>query len=153
MRKRGGREGAFGKRRPIIVPDEPGQRWSSDFVSDAFTDGRQFRGWPLSTITLGNAPLLVVDTSLSWRRVLRELDTSIAERGRRSTVVSGIGIEFTSVAIPRWFHDRQIDRHHIAPSKPMQNGFIESFNGSFREEHSNETVFASLAEVRVLTGA
>jgi putative transposase len=61
--------------------------------------------------------------------------------------------EFTSMAILRWSQDRQIDWHYIAPGKPMQNGFIESFNGSFRDECLNETVFTSLAEARMRIGA
>jgi putative transposase len=63
-------------------------------------------------------------------------------------VVSDNGTEFTSMAILRWSQDRQIDRHYIAPGKPMQNGFIESFNGSFRDECLNETLFSSLPEAR-----
>jgi len=67
-------------------------------------------------------------------------------------VVSDNGTEFTSMAILRWSQDRQIDWHYIAPGKPMQNGFIESFNGNFRDECLNETLFSSLAEVRIRIG-
>ena len=63
-------------------------------------------------------------------------------------MVSDNGTEFTSMAILRWSQDRGIDWHYIAPGKPMQNGFIESFNGSFRDECLNETLFSSLAEAR-----
>tara|TARA_R110002020_G_scaffold89684_1_gene218975 strand:- start:2060 stop:2365 length:306 start_codon:yes stop_codon:yes gene_type:complete len=63
-------------------------------------------------------------------------------------VVSDNGTEFTSMAILRWSQDRQIDWHYIAPGKPMQNGFIESFNGSFRDECLNETLFSSLPQAR-----
>jgi putative transposase len=91
---------------------------------------------------------LVVDTSLSGLRVVRELDAIITKRGRPFTVVSDNGTEFTSMAILRWSQDRQIDWHYIAPGKPMQNGFIESFNGSFRDECLNETLFSSLGEAR-----
>jgi putative transposase len=79
---------------------------------------------------------------------VRELDAVIARRGRPLTVVSDNGTEFTSMAILRWSQDRQIDWHYIAPGKPMQNGFIESFNGSFRDECLNETLFSSLPEAR-----
>lgn len=72
----------------------------------------------------------------------------IARHGRPLTVVSDNGTEFTSMAILRWSQDRQIDWHYIAPGKPMQNGFIESFNGSFRDECLNETLFSSLPEAR-----
>lgn len=149
VRKRGGRKRALGTRRPILVPDQPNQRWSLDFVSDSFTDGRRFRVLTVVDDHTRECLALVADTSLSGRRVVRELDAVIAQRGRPLTVVSDNGTEFTSMAILRWSQDRGIDWHYIAPGKPMQNGFIESFNGSFRDECLNETLFSSLPEARV----
>jgi putative transposase len=148
VRKRGGRKRALGTRRPMIVPDRPNQRWSLDFVSDAFTDGRRFRVLTVVDDHTRECLALVIDTSLSGRRVVRELDAIITRRGRPLTVVSDNGTEFTSMAILRWSQDQQIDWHYIAPGKPMQNGFIESFNGSFRDECLNETLFSSLTEAR-----
>ena len=148
VRKRGGRKRALGARRPMIGPDQPNQRWSLDFVSDAFTDGRRFRVLAVVDDHTRECLALVVDTSLSGRRVARELDIIIARRGRPLTVVSDNGTKFTSMAILRWSQDHQIDWHYIAPGKPMQNGFIESFNGSFRDECLNETLFSSQAEAR-----
>lgn len=148
VRKRGGRKRALGTRRPMIVPDQPNQRWSLDFVSDAFTDGRRFRVLTVVDDHTRECLALIVDTSLSGRRVVRELDAIIARRGGPVTVVSDNGTEFTSMAILRWSQDHEIDWHYIAPGKPMQNGFIESFNGSFRDECLNETLFSSLAEAR-----
>jgi putative transposase len=148
VRKRGGRKRALGTRRPMLVPDRPNQRWSLDFVSDSFTDGRRFRVLTVVDDHTRECLALIADTSLSGRRVVRELDAVIARRGRPLTVVSDNGTEFTSMAILRWSQERQIDWHYIAPGKPMQNGFIESFNGSFRDECLNETLFSSLAEAR-----
>ena len=148
VRKRGGRKRALGTRRPILVPDRPNQRWSLDFVSDSFTDGRRFRVLTVVDDHTRECLALVADTSLSGLRVVRELDGIIARRGRPLTVVSDNGTEFTSMTILRWSQDRGIDWHYIAPGKPMQNGFIESFNGSFRDECLNETLFSSLAEAR-----
>ena len=148
VRKRGGRKRALGTRRPMLVPDRANQRWSLDFVSDAFTDGRRFRVLTLVDDHTRECLALVADTSLGGRRVVRELDAVIARRGRPRTVVSDNGTEFTSMAILRWSQDHQIDWHYIAPGKPMQNGFIESFNGSFRDECLNETLFSSLPEAR-----
>lgn len=64
------------------------------------------------------------------------------------TIVSDNGTELTSMAILKWCQDARVDCHYIAPGKPMQNGFVESFNGSFRDECLNETLFSSLAEAR-----
>lgn len=153
VRKRGGRKRALGTRRPMIVPDQPNQRWSLDFVSDAFTDGRRFRVLTVVDDHTRECLALVADTSLSGRRVVRELDAIIARRGRPLTVVSDNGTEFTSMAVLRWSQDHEIDWHYIAPGKPMQNGFIESFNGSFRDECLNETLFSSLPEARDRIGA
>ena len=130
----------------MLVPDQPNQRWSLDFVSDSFTDGRRFRVLTVVDDHTRECLALIADTSLSGLRVVRELDAVIAHRGRPLTVVSDNGTEVTSMAILRWSQDRQIDWHYIAPGKPMQNGFIESFNGSFRDEYLNETLFSSLPE-------
>lgn len=75
------------------------------------------------------------------------IEASIAIIKRRSkphTIVFDNGTEITSTAILKWCQDTQINWHYIAPGKPMQNGFVESFNGSFRNECLNETLFSSL---------
>ena len=126
VRRRGGRKRALGTRRPMLVPEAVNRRWSLDFVSDAFTDGRRFRVLTVVDDHTRECLALVADTSLGGRRVVRELDAVIALRGRPRTVVSDNGTEFTSMAILRWSQDHQIDWHYIAPGKPMQNGFIES---------------------------
>lgn len=148
VRRRGGRKRALGTRRPLRVPDRAGERWSLDFVSDAFTDGRRFRVLAVVDDYTRECLALVADTSLSGQRVARELDAVIACRGKPETIVSDNGTELTSMAILRWCQDTGIEWHYIAPGKPMQNGFIESFNGSFRDECLNETLFSSLAEAR-----
>ena len=107
VRKRGGRKRALGTRRPMLVPDQPNQRWSLDFVSDALTDGRRFRVLTVVDDHTRECLALVVDTSLSGRRVVRELDAIITKRGRPFTVVSDNGTEFTSMAILRWSQDRR----------------------------------------------
>lgn len=153
VRRRGGRKRALGTRRPMLVPDGPNHRWSLDFISDAFTDGRRFRVLTVVDDQTRECLALVVDTSISGHRVARELDAIIARRGQPLMVVSDNGTEFTSIAILHWSQDRGIDWHYIAPGKPSQNGFIESFNGSFRDECLNETLFSSLAEARERIGA
>lgn len=148
VRKRGGRKRALGTRRPIDMPNGANERWSLDFVSDAFTDGRRFRVLAVVDDYTRECLALVADTSLSGLRVARELDALIARRGRPMTIVSDYGTELTSMAILKWCQDTRVDWHYIAPGKPMQNGFVESFNGSFRDECLNETLFSSLAEAR-----
>src|SRR3954471_17430433 len=91
---------------------------------------------------------LVPDTSLSGLRVARELSTLISSRGRPLMCVSDNGTELTGMAILRWSQETNVEWHYIAPGKPQQNAFIESFNGRLRDELLNETLFTSLGHVR-----
>jgi putative transposase len=79
---------------------------------------------------------------------VRELDALIIARGRPAMIVSDNGTELTSTAILRWSQERQVEWHYIAPGKPQQNAFIESFNGRLRDELLNETLFGSLSHGR-----
>jgi putative transposase len=134
VRKRGGRKRALGTRRPLALPSRPNERWSLDFVSDAFTDGRRFRVLAVVDDFTRECLCLVADTSLSGARLARELDSLIARRGKPKTIVSDNGTQMTSMAILKWCQETHVEWHYIAPGKPMQNGFVESFNGSFRDE-------------------
>ena len=96
---------------------------------------------------------LVADTSLSGARVARELDGLVAVRGKPLTVVSDNGSALTSTSILRWSQERQVEWHYIAPGKPTQNAFVESFNGRLRDESLNETLFTSLAHARSILAA
>jgi putative transposase len=150
VRRRGGRKRALGTRAPMTIPQGPNQRWSLDFVSDTLTDSRRFRILTVVDDYSRECLCLVADTSLSGMRVARELDTLIAERGRPAMCVSDNGTELTSMAMLRWSQETQIEWHYIAPGKPTQNAFIESFNGRLRDELLNETLFSSLAHARVV---
>lgn len=96
---------------------------------------------------------LVADTSLSGIRVARELDAIVVRRGRPLTVVSDNGTELTSMAILKWSQERRIGWHYIAPGKPTQNAFVESFNGRLRDECLNETLISSLSHARTVLAA
>jgi putative transposase len=149
VRRRGGRKRAIGTRAPMLVPMMPNDRWSLDFVSDQLTDGRRFRILTVVDDCTRECLALVADTSLSGIRVARELDRLMIERGKPKMVVSDNGSELTSNAILTWADHSRVEWHYIAPGKPMQNAFIESFNGRLRDELLNETLFTSLAQVRV----
>ena len=85
---------------------------------------------------------------MSGQRVAKELDLIIAERGMPKTIVSDYDTEFTSMTILKWVQDTGIDWHYIAPGKPQQNDFIESFNGKLRDKRLNETLFGTLGDAR-----
>jgi len=148
VRKRGGRKRAIGTRAPMLVPIQPNERWSLDFVSDQFTDGRRFRILTVVDDCTRENLALVADTSLSGARVARELEQLVTERGKPRMIVSDNGSELTSNAILAWADRAHVEWHSIAPGKPMQNGFIESFNGRLRDELLNETLFSSISHAR-----
>jgi putative transposase len=150
VRRRGGRKRALGTRAPIPVPLLPNDRWSLDFVSDQFSDGRRFRVLAIVDDCTRESLALIPDTSIPGVRVARELDLLISSRGKPMTIVSDNGTELTSNAILKWAQDSQVGWHYIAPGKPTQNAFIESFNGRLRDEFLNETQFRSLAHARVM---
>jgi Transposase and inactivated derivatives len=153
VRRRGGRKRALGERRPIDTPRAANQRWSLDVVADQMTDGRRFRILEVYDDCTRECLALVADTSISGRRVARELDAIIAWRGRPAMIVSDNGTELTSNAILEWADARQVGWHYIAPGKPQQNGFSESFNGRLRDELLDETLFHSLADARAKLAA
>jgi len=148
VRKRGGRKRALGTRAPMAIPQGRNQRWSLDFVSDALACSRKFRILTVVDDFSRECLALVVDNSLSGTRVARELDRVVETRGAPCMVVSDNGTELTSRAILGWQEDRGVQWHYIAPGKPTQNGFIESFNGRLRDECLNEHLFTNLAEAR-----
>src|SRR5262245_35140631 len=153
VRQRGARKRALGVRAPLALPNGPNERWSLDFVSDCFTDGRRFRILAIVDDFTRESLALIPDTSLPGARVARELDALIARRGRPKSCVSDNGTELTSMAILKWTQATGIDWHYIAPGKPQQNAFVESFIGRLRDECLNETLFASLPQARAVLEA
>lgn len=153
VRRRGGRKRALGTRGPAAVPQEPNQRWSLDFLSDTLDDGRRFRILVVVDDCTREGLALVGDTSLSGRRVARELDRIIAFRGKPQRIVSDNGTELTSHAILGWQEERGIEWHYIAPGKPQQNGFVESLNGRLRDECLNQHLFRNLPAARIIIEA
>ena len=148
VRQRRDRKRAVGTRTPMTLPLGQNQRWSLDFVSDALGDGRRFRILAVIDDFTRECLGLVADTSLSGARVARELDGLIAQRGKPHMIVSDNGTELTSMAMLRWQMASGVAWHYIAPGKPQQNGFVESFNGWLRDELLNQTLFGGLNEAR-----
>jgi putative transposase len=148
VRRRGGRKRALGTRAPMAIPQDRNLRWSLDFVSDTLVSGRRFRILTLVDDFTRECLGLVVDTSLTGLRVVRELDRIVELRGCPRMIVSDNGTELTSNAILTWQQEHRVEWHYIAPGKPMQNGFVESFNGRLRDECLNEHLFTNLNEAR-----
>ena len=148
VRKRRSRRRTIGVRAPILVEARANARWSLDFVHDQMANGRRFRVLNIVDDVTRECLAAIPDTSISGVRVARELTTLIAQRGKPEMIVSDNGTEFTSHAIFAWAKDHAVDWHYIAPGKPMQNGFAESFNGRMRDELLNEALFFGLDHAR-----
>lgn len=148
VRKRGGRKRALGTRTPMPVPARPHDLWVLDFVSDQLDSGRRFRILAIYDVCTRRCLATIADFSLSGKRVARELDRLIARHGKPRTIGSDNGTELTSNAILSWTAESGVNWHYIDPGKPIQNAFIESFNGRLRDEFLNETLFTSLPQAR-----
>ena len=153
VRKRKARRRAIGTRAPILVEAKVNARWSLDFVHDQLAHGRRFRILNIVDEVTRECLAAIPDTSISGRRVARELTTIISVRGKPQMVVSDNGTEFTSNAMLGWAKDHAVDWHYITPGRPMQNGYIESFNGRMRDELLNESLFIDLDQAPRLIGA
>jgi putative transposase len=150
VRRRSGRKRALGVRAPMTLPVAANERWSLDFVHDQMVDGRRFRIFAVVDDCTRECLALVADTSIPGLRVARELDRIVACRGKPAAIVSDNGTELTSNVMLRWADDHRVAWHYIAPGKPTQNAFIESFNGRLRDELLNETLFRSLPHARAI---
>ncbi len=148
VRRRKGKRIGVVRRQPLAIPTRPNGRWSMDFISDALGDGRKFRS--LNIVDDFNRECLAaeVDTSLTGARVVRVLEQLGERRGLPQILVMDNGPEFAGRAVDVWAYDQGVKLHFIEPGKPVQNAFIESFNGKMRDECLNEHWFMSLAEAR-----
>src|SRR5690349_4649053 len=153
VRKRRARRRAVGTRCPILVEAKVNARWSLDFVHDQFAHGRRFRILNVVDDVTRECLAAIPDTSISGKRVARELAGIINARGKPGMIVSDNGTEFTSNAILSWAKDHQVEWHYIAPGRPRQNGYIESFNGRMRDELLNESLFLNLDQARQIISA
>ena len=126
----------------------PNQRWSLDFMSDQLADGRRFRLLNVVDDFTRECLAVEVDTSLSGQRVTRVLERLCALRGPPDRLVSDNGPEFTGHAVDRWAYQRGVQWQFIEPGKPVQNAYVESFNGRCRDECLNEHWFERLDEAR-----
>ncbi len=147
--RRRSRKRAPGQRQvPMILPAGPNHRWSMDFVMDSLTTGRRFRSLNIVDDFTRESVAIEIDTSITGVRVTHVLDRLAATRGLPDVIVMDNGPEFTSRAMLTWANKRNQKLHYIDPGKPIQNAFVESFNGKFRDECLNEHWFLSLKEAR-----
>jgi len=126
----------------------PNERWSMDFMSDQLADGRKIRLFNVVDDFTRECLAIEVDTSLSGWRVTRVLDRLVARHGHPKRLVMDNGPEFTGKVLDRWAYEHRVDLAFIEPGKPVQNAYVESFNGTCRNECLNEHWFVSLGDAR-----
>ena len=128
------------------VPEAANERWSMDFVHDQLASGRRLRCFTVVDDFTRESVVIDVAHSIPGERVAAALDRVGVARGLPKSIVCDNGPEFTSRTLDQWAYERGIELSFIRPGKPVENAFIESFNGTLREECLNEHWFLSLRE-------
>ena len=145
-RKRGRKRSAV--RQPLAEPVTANQVWSVDFMTDALSSGRRFRTLNIVDDYTRECLAIEVDTSLGGMRVVRVLEELKQGRGLPRQIRSDNGPEFLSRAVDQWAYEQGLQWHTIQPGRPMENAYVESFNGRFRDECLNENWFSDLSDAR-----
>jgi putative transposase len=150
-KRRGKRRLPARVKQPLVQQAQLNSGWSMDFMSDSLASGSKFR--TLNVIDDCNREALSIEvaTSIGARSVIRTLEQLIDWRGKPAAIRVDNGPEFTSADFTLWCEREEITIQYTQPGKPMQNGYIERFNGSYRREVLDSYLFFDLEEVRQLT--
>lgn len=148
VKRRKKRKGVAVERQPLVLPDAPNETWSMDFVMDALSDGRRLKTLTIVDDFTKEALDIVVARSITGEYVTRILDSIAQFRGYPSAIRTDQGPEFTGRALDQWAYQHGVQLKLIQPGKPVQNAYIESFNGKYRDECLNEHWFTSLHQAR-----
>jgi len=136
------------ERKPLPVPTGPRERWSMDFTSDTLGDGRSFRTLNIVDDFTRECVAIEVDRSLPGLRVVRVLNRLLETIGLPKAIVLDNGPEFAGRTLEAWAYQANVELRFIRPGKPIENAYVESFNGKFRDECLNEHWFASVTEAQ-----
>ena len=153
LRRRKRPRRAAGVRVILAEAARPNQRWSMDFVQDRLASGRRMRLLTIVDDYSRECPAIEVDTSLPGLRVTQVLDRLAERCGLPELITVDNGPEFAGTVVDAWAYRQGVKLHFIQPGKPVQNAYIESFNGRLRDECLNEHWFTTLDEARGLIEA
>jgi putative transposase len=143
-----------GAQRKVLQPTtRADERWSMDFVADNLTDGRRLKILTIVDDHTRENPGIEVDTSINGVRVTHVLDRIAVFRGYPKMIVVDNGPEFAGRALDEWAYRNKVELHFIEPGKPVENCYIESFNGKFRDECLNEHWFTRMELAREIIEA
>ena len=133
---------------PLAEPQRPNQRWSMDFVSDRLADGRWFRILTVVDQYIRECLCTYADRSQTGEKVVTQMKRLAAMRGLPESITTDNGGEFAGKAMEVWAYQNEVKLDLIRPGKPVENGYIESFNGRLRDECLNGEIFFDLADAR-----
>ncbi|BBQ03054.1 insertion element protein (plasmid) [Burkholderia sp. SFA1] len=150
VRKRRRKRIAAVERKPLPMPTGPNQSWSMDFVSDGLAYGRRFRCLNVVDDYTRECLAIEVDTSLPGQRVKQVLERLREMRGLPQFITVDNGPKFAGKVLDAWAYEVGVTLSFIRPGKPVENAYIESFNGRFRGECLNEQWFVSMSHARRL---
>jgi putative transposase len=153
VRRRRRRERVALERQPLLLPSRPNEVWSMDFVMDRLEDGRRLKALTVVDDFTKEAVEIALDHGMGSHYVVRVLEQVIRFRGKPAAIRTDQGPEFTANALDQWAYRNGVALKLIQPGKPMQNGYVESFNGKFRDECLNEHWFSTLAEARAIVAS
>lgn len=153
LRRRRRKKAAAVPRVALPKPTQPGRCYAMDFVHDQLANGRRFKCLTMTDPCSKEVPVIEVDVSIGGARVCRILDRLFATRPLPETLILDNGPEFAGTALDAWAAQHGVHLHFIQPGKPVQNAFIESFNGKFRDECLNEHWFLTLEEAQLVIEA
>lgn len=147
VRRRGRKRVAVAR---VTVPGatQPNEHWAMDFVRDTRADGRAFRALTVIDTCTRECPVIEVDVSLGGARVVAVLERLRVSRGLPQRITVDNGPEFRSKALDAWAHQHGVQLQFSRPGKPVDNTFIEAFNGRLRDECLNQHWFLSLADAQ-----
>lgn len=138
-----------GMQREILQPaTRMNERWSMDFVADTLTNGRRLKALTIVDDYTRESPGIEVDTSINGVRVTYVLDRIAVFRGYPKMLVVDNGPEFSGKALDEWAYRHGVRLHFIEPGKPIENCYIESFNGKFRDECLSEHWFMNIPHAK-----
>lgn len=146
--KRPKRHKTAAHRQQLPPPVAPNERWCMDFVSDALFNGKRFRSLTVLDTFTRESLAIEVDQGLKGEQVVAVLERLRHQRGVPKSIRVDNGPEFISKVLDRWAYENGVTLDFSRPGKPTDNAFIESFNGSFRDECLNPNWFLSLDDAR-----
>jgi putative transposase len=148
VKRRRRRKGLATERLPLLRPEAPNLTWPMDFVMDALATGRRIKCLTCVDDFTKECLTITAAFGISGVQVTRILDSIALFRGYPATIRTDQGAEFTCRALDQWAYEHGVELRLIQPGRPTQNGFIESFNGRFRDECLNEHWFRDIVHAR-----